>query len=955
MIKKTILILATFFLTLLPTITMAANFNGTTILDWSRETNVFNNLGRPSGSGTEADQVSNQICQAVFSKDPNNLFSTVLCSLIRVVALSVSDFATNTTCTIQQIAISTNYTSGITFTKPPGGNCTMGGTAASLGAPAAPNDLSGNGTGLYVQNWQSVVTNSLTTTPNASGGGLVDSGTTGSASNIPSAFNVVRNLVTALVFIALVGIAIAKIAHVEVNTYSVKKVLPSLAIALIGGWLSIYMVFLLSKFVDYLYRLQIFSPYQSLFPMLNIFGGNINGTSGLFQDVSLVFNVGNLLIGHTSIEYSFVTGILGTIFLTIPAIIVFCFEYLIAMRPFAIGLLTVVSPIAFACMIFPQTQIIFRKWWSFLLIALFFTPIVNFAFFFMNLTKSFAGMSGTASGVTGVAFGALWLFKSLIIVLLIRLPFTIESDLKKITAKISGNEFMASLGLGKSAAKPTKQATTPQLNQTLEKSLSSQAAKGIIAGARPALQKLNVRDMTTPPPKTMSRNLEQTDIRSIVQNANNQNMKRDPSIMAKSVLDLPAEAFKAVVGRSDLQLWKDTRLIEQLKNKDDAKLDDQGAANRVDSIRKLLRFAQVEENGKLMNGDAIKTVAQKGALGTLGAGVIKEALNQGVLTQNDLVPSFGNQTSAIRDRIMTYQGKDSLSLSQAKQLMNIDHQDYLTGFKDIESAIKQGSTSKITDNQKFAQDVLGAIKSTDSKTIERSGMYFLSRLGQINKEAKGAAGSKMQGLGADASSAMALAQNDRVGFDQAKQYLPSEINPSDLEYLQQQFKKRDLSSSMISEISNGIYQEKSFVAKNITDGLATSLKKGESSNLNEIQLKINESIGSLNDKTSPEQAKSIAKEIDKFYPGAILNTDSQFSQDDIARTKERAQTVSEIIEKLKKNGISEDKLKTDPDSATEPVNKEIGQDIQAVVQGQIKDDNNFSSQLQDIAAGPKVV
>lgn len=942
MIKKTILILATLFLTLLPTMTMAANFDRTTVLDWSRETNAFN-PGSPSGSGTEADQVSNQICQAVFSKDPNNLFSTVLCSLIRVVALSVSDFATNTTCTIQQIAIGTNYTSGITFTKPPGGSCTISGGASPtspLGAPSAPTDLSGNGTGLYAQNWQSAVSQSLTNS-----GSLIAAPTSGSSDNIPSAFNVVRNLVTALVFVALVGIAIAKIAHVEVNTYTIKKILPSLAIALIGGWLSIYMVFLLSRFVDYLYRLQIFSPYQSLFPMLNVFGGNINGTSGLFQDVSLVFNVGNLLIGRGSIEYSFVTGILGTIFLTIPAIIVFCFEYLIAMRPFAIGLLTVISPIAFACMIFPQTQVIFRKWWSFLLIALFFTPIVNFAFFFMNLTRSFAGVSG-------VAFGALWLFKSLIILLLIRLPFTIESDLKKLTAKISGNEFMASLGLGKSAAKPSKQAA-PQLNQTLEKSLSSQAAKGIIAGARPALQKLNVRDMTTAPPRPMSRNLEQTDIRSIVQNANNQNMKRDPSIMAKSVLDLPAEAFKAVVGRSDLQLWKDTRLIEQLKNKDNAKLDDQGAANRVDSIRKLLRFAQVEENGKLMSTDAIKTVAQKGALGALGAGVIKEALNQGVLTQNDLIPSFGNQTSAIKDRIMAYQGKDSLSLNQAKQLMNIDHQDYLTGFKDIESAIKQGSISKVTDNQKFAQDVLGAIKSTDSKTIERSGMYFLSRLGQINKEAKGAAGSKMQGLGADASSAMALAQNDRVGFDQAKKYLPSEINPSDLEYLQQQFKKRDLSSSLISEISSGIYQEKSFVAKNITDGIATSLKKGESGNLNEIQTKINESIASLNDKTSPEQAKAIAKEIDKFYPGAILNTDSQFSQDDIARTKERAQTVSEIIEKLKKNGITEDKLKTNPESATEPVNKEISQDIREVVQGQIQEDNNFSSQLQEIAAGPK--
>src|SRR5690606_19327567 len=139
----------------------------------------------------------------------------------------------------------------------------------------------------------------------------------------------------------------------------------------------------LSVGIDFLYRFEIFSPYNAMHPFYNLMNGanQMNVTQLNSQNaIQLVFDIGSKALGNSTQQTLLAAG-LGMFFLAIPAIVVFAFEYVIALRPIVIGLLTVISPIAFACYVMPQTQHLFKKWWTFLLIALFYAPAVNFVFY----------------------------------------------------------------------------------------------------------------------------------------------------------------------------------------------------------------------------------------------------------------------------------------------------------------------------------------------------------------------------------------------------------------------------------------------------------------------------------------------------------------------------------------------------------------------------------------------
>jgi uncharacterized integral membrane protein len=189
---------------------------------------------------------SEQICQELFAADSTNIFKEVVCSFTRLAALSIANLATEITCSIQQVGNNTNYQSGVTFSGI-SGQCEE--------SPNNPLGSKSENTGLYsdeLSQSTSELTNSLSP----------------SQPSDPSAtyrgFAITRNIMGLMAVVALFVFAFANILHIEVNTYAIKKAIPSIIIAVIGGALSIYIVFLLSRFVDF-FSLSGLSPDAEYF------------------------------------------------------------------------------------------------------------------------------------------------------------------------------------------------------------------------------------------------------------------------------------------------------------------------------------------------------------------------------------------------------------------------------------------------------------------------------------------------------------------------------------------------------------------------------------------------------------------------------------------------------------------------------------------------------------------
>jgi len=892
-----------------------------------------------------ANDIQTQVCDKIFAGDDKNLFKDVFCSLIRVVSASTAQFSSQMTCNIQAVPIKSNYIFGVEF-RNDGGICRATNTIANDPAHVygEPEDQSTGqaSTGLYT-NQNSVLTASLV---NANGG-------------TRSTFDITKWILAFGVMGTLIFFAFANILHIDVNTYAIKKALPKVVVALVGGWLSLTIVALASKFVDIAYRLNIFSPYQSLHPMANIFMGSFGSSAtatgaadDLSRGISLIFDIGGkFLSGGTTTDPSFASMILGSFMLIVPAIAVLIFEYVMALRPFIVQLLVAAGPFAFAALVLPQTQFLFRKWWTYLLIALFYPLAVNFVFFFLSKVDIDSG----ASYGNG-AFFAIWCFKIFIILLLARMPFTIESDIRKISQKIASSELGASLGLNKLLGKGGVQPSSKgPISGATSDNLSSEKAKGLIA---PVTRRFfrNIASQATISQQGRSAAINQGQLQGmpfvpdslarVITNANQINSGRNSSLIQKSIQDLPTNTMKAIVDRNDLQLWRDTRLIEQLKNQNGQMLDDQGAAIRADSVRKALRMAQVSENGKLINGDLIKMLASKGMLSSLPQNVVKEAVAQNILKKEDLMPSYG----AGLQKVLESGGGSLIDVTRARELMAQDHSDYLTGFNEIRnginSAMKSGGGS--------ASQVVGAIaekiRQGGSGNLVKNSDYFLQRLASDKNQAIAGLAGTLTKTGIDQKSAMSLAHNTAIGVSQIAKYIPKQQqNDATFQQIKEGLLNRDVSSGLIGEVSGIITQEKTTVSRGITQKIAETFKNDESIDIGGVQKTVKEIAEKLNGPLSPTEIEQAASKINRYHPGAKIKTNQQYDQNDIDQIKERASEVLDTTDKLQKSGLDKKQIAENPVVASQAAEREITKEVQAKAKGVNSTDSVFVDKLGGIA------
>ncbi|MFA6963181.1 MAG: hypothetical protein WC227_00475 [Patescibacteria group bacterium] len=225
---------------------------------------------------------------------------------------------------------------------------------------------------------------------------------------IRSLWITMMGIVNSLIVLVLLFVAFAEILRLNVSTYGIKKILPTLVLAVLAANFS----YILCRFIVDVANV-----------MLTLFLSDTNTkciTEGIkvskffHADIeSIIKDLNANKAGGTS--GGLLTALALVIFSIVAAVITLVLAFLFTIRNYIIYLLVIVAPIGFMAMALPQTKTYFGQWWS-MMVKWTFMPTVSIAIIWMGgqlLKLSGIGDSPLMGMVLSVAF----------LVLAIQVPF----------------------------------------------------------------------------------------------------------------------------------------------------------------------------------------------------------------------------------------------------------------------------------------------------------------------------------------------------------------------------------------------------------------------------------------------------------------------------------------------------------------------------------------------------
>lgn len=177
----------------------------------------------------------------------------------------------------------------------------------------------------------------------------------------------VMTLVNSLVIAVLIFIAFANILRININTYSVKKFLPALVMAI-----------LLANFSYLICRLLVDLANVAMSLFINGSGSGSGVAGNLSKDVvtkspdegymkAFIYPLldSNMVSASGAIQWSYIgSTFFYTIFQFAAAAIMLILALLFYIRNYVIYFLVAMAPLAFASTVLPQTKSLFNMWWS---------------------------------------------------------------------------------------------------------------------------------------------------------------------------------------------------------------------------------------------------------------------------------------------------------------------------------------------------------------------------------------------------------------------------------------------------------------------------------------------------------------------------------------------------------------------------------------------------------------
>ncbi len=187
-----------------------------------------------------------------------------------------------------------------------------------------------------------------------------------------------RNLANILFVIAFLVIVFSQVSNVGISNYGIKKLLPRLVILAIVVNLSFYIS---AIFVD-------------LSNMLGYGLSNMFSLAGIDDDIrfSSAVDVGETTVAVLALSaggaialWAALPTLLGSLLVGVVAVIMVIL--MLIARKAIVLLLVVVSPLAFASMILPNTEVLFKKWKDLMLGMLLLFPIIGLVWGGSNLAS----------------------------------------------------------------------------------------------------------------------------------------------------------------------------------------------------------------------------------------------------------------------------------------------------------------------------------------------------------------------------------------------------------------------------------------------------------------------------------------------------------------------------------------------------------------------------------------
>lgn len=169
-------------------------------------------------------------------------------------------------------------------------------------------------------------------------------GTTGGSKQIKDVWGQILNFVNAIAIVMLIFIAFANILRININTYGIKKFLPSLALAIIAANFSYLFCRILVDLANVACDLLLHGTL----------GGDTKIT-GAFDFTGDAYKV-----TFAQLLKPFIFTVLE--FVGSVAMLILAFMFFI--RMYVIYFLVALSPITIVCMVLPLTKSVFNMWWQ---------------------------------------------------------------------------------------------------------------------------------------------------------------------------------------------------------------------------------------------------------------------------------------------------------------------------------------------------------------------------------------------------------------------------------------------------------------------------------------------------------------------------------------------------------------------------------------------------------------
>lgn len=231
-----------------------------------------------------------------------------------------------------------------------------------------------------------------------------------------------RTLINSILVLIILLAAFANILHLNIDTYTVKKVLPALILGVILANLSL---FICRMFID------VTNIISSTIANTSVTGGDLGNSllqpilvaTGLKSSNGAVTVSGGLMatIGVAAItENPFIYLFAFLILVGVPILFILCLALIFYARVAVLRFLIILSPIAFFAMAFPFTNQWFKRWWSAWINWLFMLPIVLFLMYLAELVSN-----ATTGGGGGAGFIS-WISALVLMYAAIMTPFKLS-------------------------------------------------------------------------------------------------------------------------------------------------------------------------------------------------------------------------------------------------------------------------------------------------------------------------------------------------------------------------------------------------------------------------------------------------------------------------------------------------------------------------------------------------